>query len=315
MKKFLSVLAILCFAFILTACGEPNEFWKQTLTQFELILGTDETPKNQDIFYGQPIVYISNVQTAINSSSTEFSSLKSYDEMLKLSFGITKTYYKNFGIVSLNATNEEVIEAHNKLNQEIENLNEEITNFRTAKQDFENAVKDVENLTSSPNALQELKEYKRAFSSLILNVNELNINFLNTYELSYNQITTSESSDIKYCYNSALARIIYAYNLYAFGEFDGEYTENAEVKGYITDLNSKLSDTTIFTNANFNSWKDIYDRFLSEIDLYKTSLDSIDLTDVNEDDLEEVAYKNKVEKFLNDYVEVLYSSTLTLLGE
>lgn len=314
MKKIACIMLMFCFAFIFTACGETDEFWKQTLTQYELILGTDASPKNSDIFYSDNLVYISNVQDAINLEDSEFASLKNYEEMLKLSFDITKRYYKNFGIVTLKVTDGSVRDAHNSLREEIVELDEEISAFRTAKSEFENAVKDVQDIPNSANALQELKEYKRAFSSLILKVSQTNISFLDTYELSYNQISTAENSDMKYCYTSSMARIIYSYNLYAFGEFDGEYQEVSEIKAYIDDLNSKLTDQTNFISTSFAKWNDVYERFMAEIELYQTALDEIDYLNVDTQDKLELAHKTKIDSFLNSYVEVLYNSTLKLIG-
>lgn len=322
MKKIVILALTLCMCLPLAACGEDDTFWTQTLSQFELILGSDETPKNEDLFLGAEITYSSNIEDALDpnlfesifqyEAVREFVELNTYEEMLHLSFNMAVRYYKNFGLITLNTTDGNVKQAHENLRTGIEELSEEVSAFRTAKADFEKALEGIEakDLYQSEITMQELKEYKRAFSSLILKTSEVNHEFLNTYELSYSQIKTAEDTDISYCYNSSIAQIVYAYNLYAFGEFDGDYTENEEVLSYINILNLAKQN---FTNDNFDAWHDIYTRFLVEIDLYKTALNEVDLLNTENLDSEGVAYVNKINNFLNDYVQVLYSATAGLI--
>ena len=135
MKKIVILTLTLCMCLPLAACGEDDTFWTQTLSQFELILGSDETPKNEDLFLGAELTYSSNIEN---------------------------------------------------LRTGIEELSEEVSAFRTAKADFEKALEGIEakDLYQSEITMQELKEYKRAFASLILKTSDVNLEFLNTYELS-----------------------------------------------------------------------------------------------------------------------------------
>ena len=317
MKKLISsLILILSLCFTLTACGEEDKFWEKTLSQFEIILGTDQAPINKDIFYEENLTFTQNIEDAISSGDENFSVLNDYEKMLKLSFNTTLTYYKNFGIVTLKTTDSAVKQAHEDLKKQIVSLKNQIDTFKNSKSIFENALKNVNNITSSPNALQELKKFKRAYSSLILEVSKTNIKFLETYEQSYLQLATLEP-DIKYCYSSSLARIIYSYNLYAFGEFDGEYNKDQTILNYIDELYAKLNTST-FVSTNFNSWKDVYDRFLTEITIFEEALNNLDLLSINNlydlTNIEKVYYE-KITKFLNNYVKVMYEETLTLLGE
>ena len=101
MKKFVSFVLLISLSFLLFACGEPEEFWKDTEASYQIILGTDELPINEEIFYNHNLTYSSKIKLAINDSSSDYYTLNIYENILHLSFLATQDYYKNFGIVTL----------------------------------------------------------------------------------------------------------------------------------------------------------------------------------------------------------------------
>lgn len=315
MKKLVSLILLLTFSFIFVACGEPDEFWKNTAKTYETILGTDELPINQEIFYDEAVTYSSKITDAINNNTTGYYVLNIYEDMLHNSFIATKNYYNNFGIVTLKTQDENVKQKHNELVDSINNLKSEIANFNVAKNTFINNLESISNITTSPIALQELKEYKREFSKLILAVSECNNLFLDTYEISYEILQNENDVDIKYCYISSLTKVIYAFNLYAFGENDGQYLSSTSASSFIFYLIEKLDNNVTFTSTNFEEWKDVYNSYLAELSLFEECLQKIEVTNYDETDKFETAYYNKINNFMTNYIYEMYSFTTKLIGE
>ena len=315
MKKIVSFVLLISLSFLLFACGEPEEFWKDTEASYQIILGTDELPINEEIFYNHNLTYSSQINLAINDSSSDYYTLNIYENILHLSFLATQDYYKNFGIVTLKTQDENVKNKHKELVKDINDLEKEIKEFYSAKTTFVNNLKPITDILTSPIALQELKEYKRAFSKLILAVSECNNLFLDTYEISYEILQKENDLDGKYAYASSLTKMVYAFNLYAFGENDGQYLSNVNASALIVDLATKFENASTFTSTYFEEWKNVYNAFITELSIFEDCLEKIDVTNYDNTNKFEQAYYNKVNDFMNHYMYEMYNFTLKLIGE
>ena len=109
--------------------------------------------------------------------------------------------------------------------------------------------------------------------------------------------------------------MVYAFNLYAFGENDGQYLSNVNASALIVDLATKFENASTFTSTYFEEWKNVYNAFITELSIFEDCLEKIDVTNYDNTNKFEQAYYNKVNDFMNHYMYEMYNSTLKLIGE
>ena len=314
MKKFLISVLLFSMCVMLSACSIDPELLTKTQSAYEIILGTEEEPLNTELFgKDTAISYSSNIQSEIdNIIENEFSVLKIYDKVLEQSFDMTQYYYKNFSVLTLKKDDKSIVKEHEQLRENIKTFEGDIKNFKSAKSEFETKLAVVDNLSENAIALQELNKYKHAFATLIVKASKLNLEFADVYGNSYNIITDKDNSNIEFCYRTTFVYVIYAYNLYAFGEFDDEYKENVASKALIDSMFEKQE--LEFEQTNFDDWKMNFEKFKVELALYEEALNNIDLNEeMEENDVTAKVYEEKVYAMLNRYIPQVSSITDNLI--
>lgn len=312
MKKIFAFALALCMPIVaLSACGVSDEIWQETRGQIETVLGTETTPKNTDLFGDDAILYSANIQQQIDTNA-DFAELKDYETLLKNSFYITQRYYRNLDVISKDFDRDAVKDAHQSLNEAVKSLYSEISAYRKAKREFEASLVDIADF-STLNVQQKLKEYKREFSNLILSASNINVKFINTYVATY-EIDTREEVDFKFVLARTSAVMLDEYVKFSLGEYDGQYKKIEPLYNAIIEI-KELSASEGYILANLDAWKNAFTKYVAEAKLYEVSLDKIDYPNYKEETstLEQKAYKNKIDEFLNTYSSYLAEKTKALV--
>lgn len=306
----LSLIMILCLP-IFSACGENSKAWLAVNTELSSFLSSTE---NEEIISGE-ITYNTAISSEINNSSSVYSIIDTYENLLEATFTNIENFYGAFSITPIKNSEQ----ASNLCDSVINNLTAletQIETFNTEKQAFITNVANNDNLTNII-CLEELRLFKISFGKLLEKANNLQNSFTFAYSMLYGPITTEtniSSNNVKNAVVEVYGEMLNTYIKYAVLEFNYLHpltTTNFYSK-FLT-LENQYKNHDCIT-INYEVWLDFYELYASEKAMFLTALNGVNLTEnnTNAEGLQK-EYLNKISSFVNTNAGLFVDITIELL--
>lgn len=329
MKKFIQILlALVLFggAMLMTACGQENKYWEATSAKSTEFV---EKQENGFLFAETPnITYTEGIQTQINNQVAEYEELSTnYFAILNNLMLMFKTHRVNLSIAPV-VKNKETETLFAEFEKEMDDMQNAINTFLQSKLYFEEHV--IANYNQSA-ALQELKNYKRDFSTIIYQALDFNQSFENLYTQAYlpfpkNEITVYQTGLENLMATVTANQLLRSFVLYAFDNSDGTMASdiNRNAIDKLAQIQSALVAPVYKENklVLINQVISFTTAFNVELDEYQQALAMVNLDQVRKNGRENYlkenksheAYLVKIEEFNNTTVVLYANKVLELIA-
>lgn len=311
MKKTLPfALAILAVAPILSACSPTTEH-KDVYKEWTAFAQDSSYAE----FFAGNIQFSDQIQTAKVTQTSPFHTLTYCETLIKVSLQNANQFSGVFQLVpdyNQNSIRKLCVNVLNNLNA----FKTEVEDFRAEKTRLETQVS-THGISSSA-AEAELDDFLLDIGNLTISANNLQISFNNAfttlYSLPIERDVSGDELDIKASVSTVQSLLIDDCIKSSIVEFNGYHPdETTQLYRAVTTLNSTmLSQTAVGTN--YQTWLESYRLFKAEDNMFKNSLNQVNLMlDNSSLTGEALNHYQKVQNFINENALLFAQRTIDLL--
>lgn len=312
MKKILPfALACLFIVPLASACSPTTEH-KDVYKEWTAFA---EDASYKEFFAGN-IVFSDDIQIAKATPNSPFYTLSYCETLIKASLQNVDLFSDVFLLVPDHNQNA-IRPLCSQVLVNLENFKTEIGKFRTEKSRLESQV-EIHGGTSSTAGIAELDDFLLDIGNLTISANNLQISFNNAftklYSLPIDRELSGDELDIKASVSSIQSLLIDDCITYSIKEFNGYHPdETTRLYNAVKNLNTKMS-TANANGTHYLTWLESYRLFKSENEMFKNSINHIDLTKDNSNLTgQNLSHYQKVQNFVNDNAYLFAQKTIDLL--
>lgn len=264
--------------------------------------------------YLNNVSYSPEINTKKNDATSEYYTLKYYEQLINLSFIFPKEYYKTFLITPKDApTNASSL--CNDVTKKLQKFNETLESFQESYNDF---IQKAETHLDDRIGLDNLKYFKQEYANLVYTANDFNQAFVKAYLALYkaNENIVNETLITDYALEY-YAKTIDCYILCTLKEYNGIHPITTYSTEYLTALATLQTSivNAVPTTNSYANWKAIKTSFDNEISKFESSLKFVDLTKDNTNaDEKTTLYINKINTFMTSSATMFLQETTKLFS-
>ena len=312
MKKILPfALAFLLAVPLASACSPTTEH-KDVYREWTAFA---EDASYAEFFAGN-ILFSDDIQSAKVTSTSPFHTLTYCETLIKASLQNADQFSTVFLLVPDHNQNS-IRTLCSQVLVNLENFKTEIGQFREEKSRLEAQV-EIHGGTSSSAAKAELDDFLLDIGNLTISANNLQIAFNNAftklYSLPIDRELSGDELDIKASVSTVQSLLIDDCITYSIKEFNGYHPdETTRLYNAVKNLNAKMA-TGVANGTNYLDWLKSYRLFKAEDNMFKNSINHVDLTKDNSNLTgQNLNHYNLVQNFVNDNAYLFAQKTIDLL--
>ncbi|MBR5012529.1 MAG: hypothetical protein IKY15_01175 [Clostridia bacterium] len=312
MKKILPfALACLIMVPLASACNPTTEH-KDVYKEWTAFA---EDASYAEFFAGN-ILFSDDIQSAKVTSTSPFHTLTYCETLIKASLQNVDLFSDVFLLVPDHNQNS-IRTLCSDVLIKLDNFKEEIGKFRQEKNRLENQI-EIHGGTSSTAAVAELDDFLLDIGNLTISANNLQISFNNAftklYSLPIDRELSGDALDIKASVSTVQSLLIDDCITYSIKEFNGYHPdETTRLYNAVKNLNAKMASGTAI-GTNYATWLESYRLFKAEDNMFKSSINRVDLTKDNSNLTgENLNHYNLVQSFVTENAYLFAQKTIDLL--
>lgn len=347
MKKFITLMLVLCCAFFVVGCGDnlSETYWEDTskvLTEYF------ESEKFQQI---SNLTFNDNLNILIKSDyGSKYAELENvYKPLFNQTIFCSPKYAKVFLAVPVD-NNKELKSKFIKINSNFEEFKKEIDEFLIHKTSYEINVDYTDETTATSSVeIKRLNNFKLDYLQLLKKAYNLSESIYNAYLTGYhnfydyNNVSVEDITELtidaerKLALNSANLQIansaIKVLDIYLTKDYENNFDNYFNVSHDFFDsaLKKVYENTTSEENlsnalSKLKTWKGVYDDFVKDSYVFEDVINNLDLNALKKCNYDSAEYaiftknpenEGKANFYLNYFknVQIIYDFSLNLLND